>query len=244
MQMRKGWNERTGERAEPDTSDGFSAWLDMPAMQDREKRQRVAFNILESIALPTFLSEDVIALQDAPYLKAGILFAPHRSLKGILPANKSSSIVAVVGKEQCCLHTDITFQQLKEIMLPKAIDYFDQNANATVYQMIWKSEHGSAVIFYEKAYMSTVRISMETRRSFARARKRKVSQRKDLEHNRTRMIPDLLQLCSVHMLIRLQSIFIDWMQKEKERQFAAQQLDTPEIPCYVWMIRENREEYI
>ncbi|TVU40684.1 hypothetical protein EJB05_14154, partial [Eragrostis curvula] len=192
----------------------------------------------------TFLYDDVISLQDAPYLRTGIIFAPHRSLNGILPANKSSSIVAVVGKEQCCLHTDVTFQQLKEIMLPKAIDYFYQNANATVYQMIWKSEHGSAVIFYEKADMSTVRISMETQRSFVRARKRKVSQRKDLEHNRTRMIPDLLQLCGAHMLVRLQSIFINWMQKEKERQFEARHLGRPEIPCYVWMIRENREEYI
>ncbi|TVU40690.1 hypothetical protein EJB05_14160, partial [Eragrostis curvula] len=195
-----------------------------------------------AVTYQTFLYEDVISLQDVLYLKAGILFAPHRSLKGILPANKSSSIVAVVGKEQHCLHTDITFQQLKEIMLPKAIDYFHQNADATVYQMIWKSEHGSAVIFYEKTDMSTRRISMETRRSFRQTRKRKVRQRKELEHSRTRMIPDLRQLCGAHMLIRLQRAFIDWMQKEKERQFAAQQLRTPEIPCYVWMIRENREE--
>ncbi|TVU40671.1 hypothetical protein EJB05_14140, partial [Eragrostis curvula] len=168
----------------------------------------VSLEPVREVSFQTFLSEDVISLQDAPYLKAGILFAPHRSLKG-MHANKSSSIVAVVGKEQCCLHTDITFQQLKGIVLPAAVDYFHQNANATIYQIIWKSEHGSAVFHYEKADKSTRRISMETQRSFGRARKRKVSQRKDQEHSRTRIIPD--------MLIRLQSVFKDWMQKEKER---------------------------
>nr|CAB3451801.1 unnamed protein product [Digitaria exilis]CAB3455576.1 unnamed protein product [Digitaria exilis] len=49
--------------------------------------------------------------------------------------------MAMILKEQC-LHTDITLEQLEEIMLPKAIDFFRQNAEAMVHQMLWKSEHG------------------------------------------------------------------------------------------------------
>jgi len=40
-------------------------------------------------------------------------------------------------------------------MLPKAIDYFGQNAGATVYQMIWKSKHASALIQVEKTNIDT-----------------------------------------------------------------------------------------
>jgi hypothetical protein len=42
----------------------------------------------------------------------------------MLPANRSSEIAAIVHKEQHCLHTDIPLEQLGDIMLPKAIDYF------------------------------------------------------------------------------------------------------------------------
>lgn len=88
----------------------------------------------------TFLSEDITSLQHAPSVKAGIIFVPHRYLKNILPAHKSSTVPAVVGEGQYCLHTDITLEQMKEIMLPKAIDYFHQNAVVTVCQMVWNSE--------------------------------------------------------------------------------------------------------
>jgi len=84
-------------------------------------------------------------MQEYPYLKARISFAPH------LPANRSSKIAVIVHKEQHCLHTDITLEQLEDIMLPKAMDYFHQNAEAMVYQMLWKSKHGFPHIQVEKA---------------------------------------------------------------------------------------------
>ncbi|TVU42804.1 hypothetical protein EJB05_09227, partial [Eragrostis curvula] len=187
------------------------------------------------VTFQTFLSEDTISLEDAPYLKAGILFAPHCSLKGILPANKSSAAVAVVGEDQYCFHKDITLEQLKEIMLPKAVDYFRENANATVYQMSWKSEHGSAVIHFEKANMNTRSILKGAQRTFGGAKKRKLWQGRDEERrSRRAMLPDVFHLWGAHMGVKLQSFFMDWMQKEKEGQFTAQQLRTP-----LWMIREN-----
>jgi len=114
----------------------------------------------------TSLSEDIISMQDYPYLKAGISFALHGSLEDMLSANRSSEIAAIVHKEQHCLHTDITLEQLEDIMLPKAIDYFHQNAEAMVYQMLWKSKHGFALIQVEKPFMSTRRSSMRTKRTF------------------------------------------------------------------------------
>ena len=80
----------------------------------------------------TILSENIISLQDSPYIKAGIQFAPHRSPKEMLPANRSSEVVAIVGEDQHCLRVDVTLEQLEEIMIPKAIDYFYQNTEATI----------------------------------------------------------------------------------------------------------------
>jgi len=98
--------------------------------------------------------EDILSLQDSSCLKAGIYFAPHRSLQHMLPANRSSEIVAVVGEDQHCLHVDVTLEQLEDIILPRALDYFYQNTEASIYKMIWKSKHSSALIQVEKASMS------------------------------------------------------------------------------------------
>jgi hypothetical protein len=66
--------------------------------------------------------------QDYPYLKAGISFSPHGSSEDMVPVNKSSVSVAIVGGEHHCLNTGITLQQLEEIMLSRAVGYFCQNA--------------------------------------------------------------------------------------------------------------------
>ena len=110
----------------------------------------------------TSQSEDIISLQDYPYLKTGISFCPHGCLEDMLPAYRSSEIAAIVRKEQHCLHTDITLKQLEEIILPRTVDYFHQNAEAMVYQMIWKSKHGLAHIQVEKPCKSARRSSMRT----------------------------------------------------------------------------------
>jgi hypothetical protein len=157
--------------------------------------------------------ENSICLQDSPFLKAGIVFAPHGSSEHILHGNKTSSVVAVVDREQICQHTDIPFERVEEIMLPKAIDYFCQNSEASVYQMIWMSEHGSALLQVEKA-------TIRTRRTFARARKTKDRIR---ELGVGYMIVHLLNLWWAYAPVRLQSLLMDWMQKEKEGNLAAPQ---------------------
>jgi hypothetical protein len=171
----------------------------------------------------TLPSEDIISLEDPPYLKSGIFFTPHRSLKDMLPGNRCSEIVAIVGEEQHCLHTDITLEQLEEIILPGAIDYFHRNAKATAHKIIWKSRHGTAHIQIEKG-------SVRTRRSFGGASsKGKLMKRQDQELvSWARLISHLLDLWGVHAPVQLRSTLVDWLQKDKERhQLAAPQF-TPE----------------
>jgi len=170
-------------------------------------------------------SEDIISMQDYPYLKAGICFGPHGSIEDMLPADRSSELAAIVHKEQHCLHTDIALEQLEEIMLTKAIDYFHRNAKAMVCQMIWKSKHGLAHIQVEKPCMSTRRSSMRTQRTLGVASKRKLLHGHDEELIRNRMRAcHWLDLWATHVPVRLQRSLKNWVRKEKEILSAAPQL--------------------
>ncbi|TVU00914.1 hypothetical protein EJB05_53645, partial [Eragrostis curvula] len=176
--------------------------------------------------LMTSLPEDKISTQASPHLKAGISFHPHGSSGAMLPVTKSSAITSIVDKEQDCMHTDITLEQLKDVILPRAIDYFRENSDATLYQMIWKSKHGCAFIQFEKASISsTRRTSMQTRGSNGGARKRKVllGEYEELRR-RTRMIAHLIQLWGAHAPPRVRRMLAAWVEKEKEIQLEAPQL--------------------
>jgi len=119
----------------------------------------------------TSLSEGTMSLQNSPYLKAGIAFAPHVSSEDMLPLNKSSKTVEIVGGQQHVLHTDISLEQLEEIMLAKAVDYFCHNGEASIYQMIWRSKHGAAWIHVEKPSKNKQRTSMRAQRTLGGAYK-------------------------------------------------------------------------
>ncbi|XP_025826721.1 uncharacterized protein LOC112902040 isoform X2 [Panicum hallii] len=144
----------------------------------------------------TSLSEDIISLQDYPYLKTGISFSPHGCLEDMLPANRSSKIAAIVREELHCLHTDITLEQLEDIMLPKV----------------------------EKPCMSTRRSSMRTQRTFGVASKRKQLQGHDEELFRNRIACYWLDLWVTYVPVRLQRSVKSWVRKEKEFLLAAPQL--------------------
>jgi hypothetical protein len=75
----------------------------------------------------------------------------HGSSKDQLFADKSSAIAVTESKGQQCLHSDVTLEQLEKVMLQQAIYHFQRNAEATVYQMLWKYEHNTAYIQLEKA---------------------------------------------------------------------------------------------
>ncbi|XP_066392986.1 uncharacterized protein [Miscanthus floridulus] len=166
----------------------------------------------------TSLSEYKYSLHDYQKLKAGLLFTPHGSSENKLPADRSSTVAPIFRRGHHCEHTDITLEQLKEIMLPKAIDYFQQNTEATVYQILWKAIHGTAYVHLGKPSME----APGARRTFKGARKRKLVQQKDQELQRpTHMISHLIDLWGAHAPVRLQGLILDWIQKEKESQLAA-----------------------
>ncbi|KAF8731881.1 hypothetical protein HU200_015825 [Digitaria exilis] len=155
-------------------------------------------------------SEKIISLQDYPYLKAWIFFGPHGSSENMLTVNRSSEIAEIVRKEQHCLHTNISLEQLEEIMLPKAIQYFHENAEAMVYQMLWKSKHGFTLIQVEKPCMGTQRSSTRTRSTLGRLRKIKLLQEQDEAEHRARIhLSRRLTLCVPHIPIRLQRLFMN-----------------------------------
>ena len=107
------------------------------------------------------------------------------------------------------MHVDVTLEQLEEIMIAKAIDYFYQNTEVTVYKMIWKTKHSSALIQVEKA-------SMSTQKCFGGPSKRKLlhGQKEELLSEKC-MISLLFDLWCAHVPVQLISAFKNWPE-EKE----------------------------
>jgi hypothetical protein len=160
--------------------------------------------------------EGEINLQDRQYLIAGLLFMPHGSSEDLPPADKSSAIVVNHIYEQHCVHTDITLAQLEEITLAKAVEYFHQNTDALVYQILWKSKQGTAYILVVKA--ST---KMQSKRRMIKGGK--IVQRQDQKLQNQPcpyVIPHFLNLWVAHAPIRLQSSIMNWIQKDDKKQLA------------------------
>jgi hypothetical protein len=194
--------------------------LDISGLSDVSLEPVIHVNLQCRVSLSLYskqkisVSDDHTFLRDSPYFNAGILFAPHCNLEDTFLANESSSIVATVGEGQNSLHTEITLEQLEDILLPNATEYFCQNSEATVYQTIWKSKHGYALIHVEKATMSK-------RRIFGEARKRKLLKHQGQEIRSfwswPRIMSHLTNLWGAHYLpSQLQRSFMDWIQKKKK----------------------------
>ncbi|CAL5091742.1 unnamed protein product [Urochloa decumbens] len=172
----------------------------------------------------TSMFQGKCSLEDSPHLKVGLLYTPHDSSDGLLPADRSSAATMIDGdgdKQHCRLHPDMTLEQVEEVMLPKAIGYFSQNTEATAFQMLWKSRCGTAYIQVEKERIFTPR----TRRTFIGERKRKTLQRHDQElENPSHVISHFVDLWATQAPIQLQVSIMDWFQKEKEKQLVPQPL--------------------
>jgi hypothetical protein len=159
------------------------------------------------------LSEYRISVRDHPCLKAGVLFAPHVSSEGMLLADKFPAIKAIYSDEQHFLHTVFTLGQLEEVMLPKAIDYFCQNEEATVYQILWRSRHGTAYIQVERASM----FMPSTRQMFHGAKRRKLLQGQDeMLECVTYRASRFLELWATYAPIQLHGSIMDSYEEIKE----------------------------
>ncbi|CAL4915790.1 unnamed protein product [Urochloa decumbens] len=168
------------------------------------------------------LSERSSSMQYSPHLKAELLFTPHGCSKDRLPAERSSAVVTMYGEEQHCVDTDITLDQMNEIVLPKSLDSFYQNTEAAMYRMLWKSKHGTEYIVLEKSMMEMPSAWITSRGT----RKRKLVQQEIQELGSWNpMVARFLNSWVVHAPVRLRGLILDWVQKEKERRLATPPLN-------------------
>jgi hypothetical protein len=104
-------------------------------------RQRTTING-ESQTSPT---------REFPYLKLGAHFWPHASSVDLSPAvGGIASEIVIDDAKRHGMYANISFEQLGEITIPKAVQCLRRNVAATLYQMMWKSKHGSAYLRVEK----------------------------------------------------------------------------------------------
>ncbi|WVZ61686.1 hypothetical protein U9M48_011520 [Paspalum notatum var. saurae] len=192
--------------------------LDTSRLQDVYLESVIEVNLQCQVSLQKYKKQRNLLFEsktssphyDSSHLKVGLLFMPHGSSDGLLPAGRSAAM-AIHNGEQHCLRQGATLEELEETILPVATDYFSQNSEVTAYQVLWKSKHGTAYIQVEKA--------SRTRRAFYGARKRKLLQHKYEElESPTDVISRFIDLWATLAPVHLQSSIMDWSQKEKRIQ--------------------------
>ncbi|CAL5077970.1 unnamed protein product [Urochloa decumbens] len=146
----------------------------------------------------------------SPYMKLRLLFSPHTSTEGMLSSSVGGSAMEMVpGQEHHGLYPNISFEQLEDIMLPKATDCFRQNAGAAEYQMLWRSKHGGAYIQVEEC---------TPKRIFGRNSRKGHRQERQNEkvEGWTNAVIDFLSSWVAHAPTDLQSSIVDWINVETE----------------------------
>lgn len=89
---------------------------------------------------------------------------------------------------------------------PMAIEYFNQHTEATVYQVIWKSQHGTGYIQIEKAGMRKPRTCLG-------AMKRKLLQLQDQVLGSSARVTS--HLWGAHLPVQLRNTLRGCLQKEE-----------------------------
>ncbi|KAL6654892.1 hypothetical protein ACP70R_008357 [Stipagrostis hirtigluma subsp. patula] len=156
--------------------------------------------------------------KDSPYLRLGGIFLPHSSSKDLPAAVAgSASAAAMVDVEEAAersTYANVSFEQLGEIVVPKAVDRLCGDAGATSCQMLWKSRHGGAYLQVEK---TTWRAAGQE----DKGRKRRRRRGKELPRW-ARGITDFIGSSSlvVHAPTQLQGLISDWIEKERQVRLA------------------------
>ncbi|KAL5215223.1 hypothetical protein ABZP36_004375 [Zizania latifolia] len=161
---------------------------------------------------------DTSALENFPPLKLGILFMPHDSdsVDDLKPASAAESyaVEAIDGEKKPTAHVNVHPHQLDEMLLPKAIGYLYHNAEATTYQMSWKSKHGSAHLCVEKTSMAA---PPRARRNTRQGRRNKIQtlqmQEQTRNGQRKQVATDFLKLLAFRSSDNLQGSFTSWLNR-------------------------------
>jgi hypothetical protein len=147
--------------------------------------------------------------RDFPYLKLGAHFWPHASSEDLSPA-VGGSASEIINDEaiQHGLYANISFEQLGEITMPKALDCLRRNVAGTLYQMLWKSKHGNAYLRVEKT-------STTWKDKVGKCRKQRRVKKVRVE-GWTSGNNEFVGSWIAHAPAQLQSLVADyWLQKEK-----------------------------
>uniref|UniRef100_A0A0D9W1S5 Uncharacterized protein n=1 Tax=Leersia perrieri TaxID=77586 RepID=A0A0D9W1S5_9ORYZ len=166
------------------------------------------YNVLQGSSTARYGTSSV---QNFPPLKLGILFMPHDSAKELKPSDgESYAVEAIDGEKQQTSHVNVHPHQLDEMLLPKAINYLYHNAEASTYQMSWKSKHGSAHLCVEKISMATpLRARRTTRRQGRRNKIQALQMQEQIKNGQWKQVArDFLKLLAVRSSDNLQGSFI------------------------------------
>ncbi|KAJ1255614.1 hypothetical protein BS78_K180800 [Paspalum vaginatum] len=166
-------------------------------------------------------------LKNLQHLKMGLLFAPHGFCEDQqLPSTESSAVEVIDGMEQSVVHTNISLEQLDEFMLPKAIDCLHRKAEMRVYQMFWKSKHGTAFLQVGKTGLPPPTQIIgggggggvgDRWTSVIQGRHRDPKVGKWMQ-----LVKDFLSLWVAHAPRRLQSSIVEWIHNPNETKVARQ----------------------
>jgi hypothetical protein len=143
----------------------------------------------------------------SPIVKLGGHLWPHASSEDMLPA-VGGSARDMINREVTPrgLYANISFEELCEIMLPKAEDCLGRNVRATSYQMLWKSKHGSAYLHAEKTSWLSIPSG---------GKNQKQSDSKKVQHPWTSEM-EFMNSWIMHAPAHMQASFVDQIKNEKQ----------------------------
>jgi len=151
-------------------------------------------------------------MRGSSFLKLGGHLWPHASSEDMLPA-VGGSATEMINREvaPCGLYANIYFEQLGEIMLPKAKDCLGRNVAATSYQMLWNSKHGSAYLQADKTPWPPIPSGRRDRGG----KNQKQSRFKKVQRPWTSETSEFLSSWILHAPAQLQASFVDWIENKR-----------------------------
>ncbi|XP_052162323.1 uncharacterized protein LOC127779554 [Oryza glaberrima] len=84
-----------------------------------------------------------------PLLQLTAVFAPHASPEQLLSGAESVTVVAIDGREEQPVHTNVGLHELEELLLPNAVNHLCHEAAASAHEVFWRSGHGVAYLCVE-----------------------------------------------------------------------------------------------
>nr|BAC10834.1 hypothetical protein [Oryza sativa Japonica Group]BAD30955.1 hypothetical protein [Oryza sativa Japonica Group] len=112
-----------------------------------------------------------------PLLQLTAVFAPHASPEQLLSGAESVTVVAIDGREEQPVHTNVGLHELEELLLPNAVNHLCHEAvdESSAHEVFWRSCHGVAYLCMENVVteMAGCRPTHWPRSALVRQRRRR-----------------------------------------------------------------------